>query len=138
MKYVQIRTKKEPNLVIEDIKQKAHEFDFIIREIYDMTRQFARHGVDVEEGFEYYSIMICNPKKAYKSISSNKMRGAVLLPPKQIIVYRDKNETVVSYIAHEEKDVKELLPDDTQFQKGLSESCNRIASMIKEINKGVK
>lgn len=75
-----------------------------------------RHCVDVEAGFLYYSVMVCNPKKAYKSISTNKIRGAVLLPPKQIVVYKDNDLTFICYVAYEEEDVKELLPHDEGFK----------------------
>lgn len=131
MKLIKIETEKEPLKVIDAIKKKVADYDFIIRDVFDMAEQFKNHDVDVVENFEYYSIMICNPQKAYDSISKDKIRGAVLLPPKQIIVYREKEKTIIVYVAVEKKDVEEILPNDEQFQKGLSESCKKIVELIK-------
>ena len=134
-KLIKIQTEKTPKEVIEDIKEKASDFNFIIREVFDMAHEFKSHGVKVQDNFVYYSIMLCNPEKAYKSILGNPLRGAVLLPPKQIVIYKNKDskKTIIAYTAVEETDVKKLLPEDDKFQKGLPESCNNIIKLIKEI-----
>jgi hypothetical protein len=36
MKLINVKTKKEPNEIIEEIKKSSSDFNFIIREIYDM------------------------------------------------------------------------------------------------------
>ena len=133
-KLIKIETQKTPEEVIEGIKQKASDFNFIVREVFDMADEFKSHGVDVEESFEYFSIMLCNPEKAYKSISGNPLRGAVLLPPKQVVIYKDtkSGKTIIAYTTIEETDVKKLLPDD-KFQKGLSDSCENIVKLIKSV-----
>ena len=131
---IKIETEKTPKEVIEEIKKKAADYNFIIREVFDMASEFKGHDVEVEDGFEYYSIMLCNPEKAYKSILKSPIRGAVLLPPKQVTVFKKNDKTVISYVAVEENNVKELLPDDEKFQKGLSESCKNIVRLIKSIN----
>ena len=132
-KVIRIETEKVPTEVILEIEKKAADFDFIIRNVFDMMTEFRDHGVEIENEFEYYSVMLCNPKKAYKSILESPIRGAVLFPPKQIVVFKEKDKTIISYVAVEEKDVKELLPEDKSFQKGLSESCNNIIKLIDEI-----
>lgn len=119
--------------VIERVKKIAVDFNFIIRDIFDMTENFKKHGVNVDEDFVYYSIMLCNPKKAYGGISNSLIRGAVLLPPKQLVVYPENGKTVVSYVSWEEKDVAEILPEDKGFQEGLSESCDKIEELIMAI-----
>jgi uncharacterized protein (DUF302 family) len=98
-----------------------------------MAHEFKHHGVDVAEDFEYYSIMVCNPNKGYKSISSSPVRGAVLLPPKQVVVYKENGKTIMAYVVVEEDDVKSILPDDEQFQWGLAESSNKIEELVKRI-----
>jgi len=98
-----------------------------------MAKEFKDHGVKVENNFEYYSIMICNPEKAYQSILKNPIRGAVLLPPKQVVIYPENDKTIIAYATIEKKDVKCMLPDDEAFQKGLEESCNKIKELILNI-----
>jgi len=133
-KLIKIQTEKTPKEVIEDIKEKASDFNFIIREVFDMAHEFKSHGVKVQDNFVYYSIMLCNPEKAYKSMLGNPLRGALLLPPKQVVIYKDEKsgKTIIAYMAIEEIDVKKLLLEDIKFQKGLSESCNEIIKLIKE------
>lgn len=135
MRLIKIQIKQTPKEIIERIKKKASGSNFIIREVFDMKEQFKNHGVDVEKNFEYYSVMICNPDKAYKSISGSPIRGALLLPPKQIVVYPDKDtgHAIIAYVAVEKDDIKGMLSDDESFQKGLSESCNKIEELIRYV-----
>ena len=133
IKLIKIETKKTPEEVVEEIKKKTSKFNFIVREVFDMAKEFRSHDVDIQENFVYYSVMLCNPEKAYKSISGNSLRGAILLPPKQIVVFKEDKKTIISYVSIEEEDVKKLLPKDKKFQKGLPESCNNIIKLIKEI-----
>jgi len=135
-KLIKVETEKTPKEVVEEIKKKAAEFNFIIREVFDMANEFKEHDVDVEKNFEYYSIMLCNPEKAYKSILKSPIRGAALLPPKQVVVFKEGKKTTISYVAVEENDVKGLLPDDEKFQKGLSKSCENIVKLMESISKG--
>ena len=134
-KLIKIETKKNPEELIEEIKKKAPDFNFIIREVFDMAHEFKSHEVEVQDDFVYYSIMLCNSEKAYKSILENPLRGALLLPPKQVVIYKNKEskKTVIAYVTIEESDVKRLFPEDDKFQKGLPESCNNIIKLIKEI-----
>lgn len=132
-KLIRIETRKTPKEVIEEIKKMVSESNFIIREVFDMASEFKEHGVDVEENFEYYSIMLCNPEKAYNGILKSPIRGAALLPPKQVVIFKENKRTIIAYVAVEENDVKELLPKDEKFQKGLSESCENIVELIRSI-----
>ena len=133
-KLIKIETLKTPQQVIKGIREKALDFNFIIREVFDMAKEFRSQGVEVQDDFVYYSIMLCNPEKAYKSMLGNPLRGALLLPPKQVVIYKDEKsgKTIIAYMAIEEIDVKKLLLEDIKFQKGLSESCNEIIKLIKE------
>lgn len=129
--------KKEFDLSVEEvldrIKEISSDFNFIIRDIFDMAQNFKEHGVEVKEDFVYYSVMLCNPKKAYGGISNSLIRGALLLPPKQVVVYPENNKTVVAYVYWQEEDVAKLLPEDKGFQEGLRESCDKIEELIESI-----
>lgn len=127
-----IESNKSPEELIKTIKQEANRFNFIIREIFDMNKEFQHHHIETDKDFIFYSIMICNPKKAYKSILKNPIRGAILLPPKQITIYKEKNKenTTIAYLDLDKEFIKTMLPEDTQFQEGLEQSCNNIIKLI--------
>lgn len=133
---IKLETQKSPEEVIEELKKKASKFNFIVREVFNMAHEFRNHDIEVQDNFVYYSIMLCNPEKAYKSILGSPLRGAVLLPPKQVVIYKDNEskKIIIAYTATEEIDVKKLLPEDNKFQKGLPESCNNIIKLIEEIS----
>ena len=127
-------TKKTPEEFIEDLKQNAKSHRFIVRDVFNMMEEFKSHGVEVDEQCEFYSIMVCNPQKAYNSIRENPLRGAVLLPPKQIVVYEDDSgKTNIAYLALGNRIVSELFPGDEKFQKGLPESCEKIIELIEGV-----
>lgn len=123
-------SKKTPEKLIESIKKNAASYNFLIREIFDMAKEFKKHGIETNKNFKYYSIMICNPKRAYKSIQKNPDRGAILLPPKQIIIRKNKKGSEVLYSGIDEKEVTKRLPEDEEFQKSLPESCRKIKKLI--------
>ncbi len=133
VKLIKIETELMPKEIIEQIKIKASNFNFIIREIFNMANEFKHHKIQVVDDFEYYSIMICNPEKAYTSISANKIRGAILLPPKQIIIYRENEKTIIAYMKINKNDIAQMLPNDTKFQNGLDESGDKIIELINEL-----
>ncbi len=121
--------------VISAIKSKSNDFDFVVRDVFDMAQNFKDHGVDVDDDFEYYSIMICNPQKAYQSIKGKMIRGAVLLPPKQVVVYSEsEGQTTVAYEAPDKEDIAKIMPEDVDFQDGLVASGQKIIELIKSIN----
>jgi uncharacterized protein (DUF302 family) len=132
-KLIKIETAKTPKEIIEEIKKKAKDFNFIIRNVFDMAHEFKHHDIEVVEDFEYYSIMLCNPEKAYNSIFKSPIRGAVLLPPKQVVIYKENSKTILGYAAVEKDDVTKLLPKDTKFQEGLSESCKNIIKLLESV-----
>jgi len=133
---VKIETEKTVEEILEEIKKRAGDFDFVVREVFNMAEEFKNHDVEVDEDFVFYSIMLCNPQKAYKSIANNKLRGTVLLPPKQVTVYKDNKtgKTVVAYVALGKDFIKELFPDDNQLQEGLPKSCENIAKMVEGLS----
>ncbi len=99
-----------------------------------MTHDFKGHGVEVAEDFEYYSVMICNPQKAYESIRGSAVRGAVLLPPKQVAVYSEtEGETTIAYEAPDMERLEKIMPNDVKFQEGLYASGQKIIELIDSV-----
>jgi len=130
----QIISNKSISDLINDIKFKAKDFDFIVRYVFDMAEDFRSHGVVVSADFEYYSVMICNPEKAYKSILANPVRGAVLLPPKQIVVYKNTGgQTIMAYTAPGKDELSRIIPDDKDLQNALSKTGNKILEFIETV-----
>lgn len=74
--------------------------------------------------------MVCNYGRSYKSIKKNIERAAVLLQPKQIMVYTKDGETIVNYLPFKTDFIKQALPEDNRFQESLPESCQRIIDLI--------
>jgi len=133
MKLIKKEFDGSPEGIVKMIKEKAGDFNFIVREVFDMAEEFRHHDIEVDDGFVYYSIMLCNPEKAYQSISMIPVRGAMLLPPKQVVVYNENGKTIIAYVKQEERDVASLFPEDHGFQKGLSKSCDNIEELIKGV-----
>lgn len=120
--------------VISALKSKSSDFDFVVRDVFDMAENFKDHGVVVDDDFEYYSIMLCNPQKAYQSIKGKMIRGAVLLPPKQVVVYSEElGQTVIAYEAPNKERIANIMPDDVEFQDGLVASGQKIIELIKSL-----
>jgi len=121
--------------VISALKSKSSDFDFVVRDVFDMAENFKNHGVVVDDDFEYYSIMLCNPQKAYQSIKGKMIRGAVLLPPKQVVVYSEEiGQTVIVYEAPNKERIANIMPDDVEFQDGLVASGQKIIELIKSLD----
>jgi uncharacterized protein (DUF302 family) len=129
-----LKTEKSPEEVIETIKKKAGNYDFIIRKVFDMKEVFSSHGAEVKKGESYYSVMVCNPQRAYKTIRKNPDRGAILLQPKQIFIYRQEEDvyTTVSYMGLDKEFLSRTIPEDKEFQENLPHSCRKISDLIKD------
>jgi len=121
-----------PQDIIDSLRAHAEGFGFVIRNVYDMKETFEEYGVETAEDFVYYSVMVCNPPRAYSTIRANPLRGAVLLQPKQLVVYRDPEtgSTHVAYMQLDERTVGEALPEDPQWQDKLPASCRKITQLI--------
>jgi hypothetical protein len=48
----QVISNKDFPVLIKDIKEKAGDYSFIVRNVFDMAEDFSSHGVDVDENFE--------------------------------------------------------------------------------------
>ena len=121
-----------PEEAVEKLKENAIGYGFIVREVFDMAEEFSRH-TNVSDDIVFYSVMLCNPKKAYASIAAKKERGALLLQPKQVTVYSQDGKTYVGYYSVEKDAVAEAYPDDLEFQDGLMSSCGKIMDLVDNI-----
>ena len=129
---VRVTSREKPQYVIKRIREKASGYGFIIRDVFDMAEQFASHGVDVDPSFVFYSVMLCNPHKAYEAISADPRRGAVLLPPKQVVIYPHDGKTVLAYVGCRKGYVHSVMPEDDAFNEGLATSCQKIADLMRD------
>ncbi len=125
-------TTKSPEKFIEYLKVSAQKSGFLVRDVHDMKQIFNEHGVEVNADFNYYMVQICNPKKAYGSISTNPERG-VLIPKFVMVFYDAKNKTTeIRFLNYGANFVKSLFEHDEVFQKTLPESCKTIISIIND------
>jgi len=123
-------TKKSIQEFIESLKKNAGQFNFGIRQIFDMKKEYKNRGVDVNDNFQLYQIVVCSFRRSYRSIERNVERAAVLLQPRQIIAFVKEGKTTINYLPFAKEFVKQALPGDEEFHSGLSESCQRIIKLI--------
>jgi len=123
-------SKKSIQDFIESLRENAPRFNFGVRQVFDMKQEYGKQNVNVIDDFKLYQIMVCNYERAYKSMSSNMERAAVLLQPKQIIVYEKKDVTTINYLPFTKEFIKQALPQDDGFQQSLPESCQKIIKLI--------
>ncbi|ODS42082.1 MAG: hypothetical protein MSIBF_01705 [Candidatus Altiarchaeales archaeon IMC4] len=132
MKNVEIfnaKTDKSAKDFIDCLKVSAKQSGFIVRDIHDMGHIFSENGIAVSDDFNYYMIQICNPEKAYKSLSDNPERGVLI--PKFVMVFEDaKNKTTeIRFLNYNADFVKSLFEKDAAFQKSPPESCKTITKI---------
>ena len=124
-------SKKSIQEFIESFRKNAGQFNFGIRYLFNMKDEYKRHNVDVDGDFELYQIVLCNFQRSYKTIRRNIETAAVLLQPKQVIVYNNKGTTTINYLLFSKKFIAQALPADEKLQGGLPDSCRRIVDLIR-------
>ena len=124
-----IKTSKSVQEFILSFKKNASQFNFGIRYIFDMKKEYKEHNVDVDENFELYQIILCNFERSYKKMKRNIETAAVLLQPKQVVICNNKGTTVY-YLPFTKEFITYALPDDEKFQEGLPGSCQKIIRLI--------
>lgn len=121
---------KPLHVFLSAVHDKASEFGFRIRHIFDMGNVFRERGVKVDEAFRVYSIMLCSFEGAYKSMQKNPERAAVLLQPKQVLVHETAQGLELHYLPFPREFIKDVLPQDDAFADGLGQACERIRELI--------
>lgn len=124
-------TTKSISEFIESLKENAPDFNFDIRHIFNMGKEYKNHGVEIDEDFQLYQITVCNFVGSYRSISKNAKRAAAILEPKQIIVYKEGEMTAVDYLPFTKEFIEQSLPEDKEFAVGLAKACQNITRLIK-------
>jgi len=128
--FFRITSEKSIKEFIKSIKENAPKFNFGVRYVFDMKEEYKSQGIDVDDDFQLYQIVVCSFRSSYKSVRKNVERAAVLLQPKQIIAFVKEGKTAINYLPFTKEFIKQALPQDDEFHSGLSESCQRIIRLI--------
>ena len=113
---------------MEGIKQNASQFNYCVRHVHDLREEYQNKGIDLDEDFEMVQIVVCSFN--YKGLQKNIRRCAVLLAPKQITVFKEKDKTVVNYLPFHKSFIQQTLPGDEDFAENQSKACQRIIQLI--------
>ena len=117
---------------IEDLKKNAPEFNFKVRHVLDVGEDYRRHGVAVEEGFQLFQVILCNFKRSYQTVHGNPETAAVILPPKQMAVFKQNGKTVINYLPFTGEFIAQALPENKKLQEGLVKTCLKIIRLIEK------
>ena len=113
---------------IESLKGNASKFDYYVRYVFDKRQEYEQRGISVDDHFNAYQVMVCSFN--YKGLQKNIERLAVLLLPKQIVVYSKAGVTTILYLPFSEEFIREILPEDEEFAVNQTKACQRIIKLI--------
>jgi len=113
---------------IESLKENASKFDYYVRYVFNKRQEYEQRGISVDDHFNAYQVMLCSFN--YKGLQKNIERLAVLLLPKQVVVYNREGVTNILYLPFSEEFIREVLPEDEQFAVNQSKACQRIIKLI--------
>ena len=124
------RTKSSKSVqdFIESLKENASKFDYYVRYVFNKRQEYEQHGISVDDHFNAYQVMLCSFN--YKGLQKNIERLAILLLPKQVVVYNREGVTNILYLPFSEEFIREVLPEDEQFAVNQSKACQRIIKLI--------
>jgi len=113
---------------IESVKGNASKFWYYVRYVFNKRQEYEQRGIEVDADFNPHQIMLCSFN--YKGLKKNIERLAVLLLPKQVVVYDKGGDTVILYLPFSEGFIRHVLPEDTEFAVNQSKACRRIIELI--------
>lgn len=113
---------------IESLKENASKFDYYVRYVFNKRQEYEQRGISIDDHFNAYQVMLCSFN--YKGLQKNIERLAVLLLPKQVVVYNREGVTNILYLPFNEEFIREVLPEDEQFAVNQSKACQRIIKLI--------
>lgn len=124
------RTKSSKSVqgFIESLEENASEFNYYVRYVFDKRQEYEQRGINVDDHFNAYQVMLCSFN--YKGLQKNIERLAILLLPKQIVVYSKEGVTTILYLPFSEEFIREALPEDEGFAVNQSKACQRIIKLI--------
>lgn len=113
---------------IENLKENASKFDYYVRYVFNKRQEYEQRSISIDDHFNAYQVMLCSFN--YKGLQKNIERLAVLLLPKQVVVYNREGVTNILYLPFNEEFIREVLPEDEQFAVNQSKACQRIIKLI--------
>ncbi len=116
--------------VIENLKKNAPDYGFKVRHVLNLGEEYRANGAEVEDGFQIFQVIVCSFIPSYGAVKQNPERAAVLLPPKQMVVYNKDGKTVVNYLPFTPEFIAQALPEDGEFPERLARACRKIAKLI--------
>ena len=124
------RTKSSKSVqeFIESLKENASDFNYYVRYVFDKRQEYEQRGISIDDHFNAYQIVLCSFN--YKGLQKNIERLAVLLLPKQVVVYNIEGVTNILYLPFSEEFIREVLPEDERFAVNQSKACQRIIKLI--------
>ena len=124
------RTKSSKSVqdFFESLKENASKFDYYVRYVFNKRQEYEQRGISVDDHFNAYQVMLCSFN--YKGLQKNIERLAILLLPKQVVVYNREGVTNILYLPFSEEFIREVLPEDEQFAVNQSKACQRIIKLI--------
>ncbi len=125
------RTKSSKSVqeFIESLKENASKFDYYVRYVFNKRQEYEQRGISVDDHFNAFQVMMCSFN--YKGLQQNIERLAVLLLPKQIVVYSKEGVTNILYLPFSEEFIMQTLPEDEEFAVNQSKACQRIIKLVK-------
>ena len=122
------KTSKSVQDFIESIKSNASQYGYYVRYVFDKRQEYQQRGISVDEHFNAFQVMLCSFN--YKSLQKNIERLAVLLLPKQVVVYESDGVTHILYLPFSEGFIRHVLPEEEEFPVNQSKACLKIMQLI--------
>ncbi len=125
-------SKKSVTQFVADFHDIGKKYGFVVNnfESMDMKKTFREHGGVVPEEFDLHMVQVCKPTKADASLTANPERA--ILMPKFVMVFTKNDETHIRYLSFSIPEILELVPDDPKFPESVSQTFEKIRSMIDE------
>ncbi|RUM44092.1 MAG: DUF302 domain-containing protein [Desulfocapsa sp.] len=125
-------SKKSVADFVADFHDVGKKYDFVINnfENMDMKKNFRGHGGTVPDEFDLHMVQVCKPTKADASLTANPERAVLM--PKFVMVFTKDDETHIRYLSYSNAEILELVPDDPKFPESVSQTFDKIRSMIDE------
>jgi len=96
--------------VMEALEQAVRQNGFGIQAVHDLKQTYARQKMDLDPGFRYSIVEICEPAKSYKALTGLGYDMGVMMP-KSIIVASENGKTTLRYMRLKPWMVSMMFPD---------------------------
>lgn len=113
---------------IAKLRNNAAQFGYVVREVFDQRAEYTAQGHAVSDDFHVWQVMLCAFN--YKGLQKNLERMAVLLAPKQVMVYARGGSTHIRYLPFTADYIRAVFPGDEEFAVNQSAQCRKITELI--------